>query len=214
MAQLTGGTFKYTRRIKPGDPNEYNAPFREATAEISWSASEDEAVPSALAMVDLVRKQTVEQVNKMLGKAEETPAASHTYETPQVLLKVVCDPAYKTTRMQPKGAALSGPLAEEQKKAVEPAVAAVAATADTDGLLDDPNVAVQKDITTAELVEAVTRKNAERLARPEGAMLNGVDARSSLVLRELVGKFVQPPKTSRDIPQDLRATFLAQLKAL
>ena len=67
MARLTNGTVKYTRRVKPGDPNEYNAPFKEATAEISWLGDENEAVPSVLAFADLAREQAVHQVNLMLG---------------------------------------------------------------------------------------------------------------------------------------------------
>lgn len=189
MARLTSGTFKYTRRVKPGDPNEYNAPFREATAEISWSADEDEAIPSAIAAADLARTEAIRHVHEMLGG-----------KRPEV---------QQTSAVEPK---TSAPPAE-----AEPEPQSETFRTDDDDPMneDDPGRPEAQEITDKELVEAVTRKNAERLARPEGSkMKDGRDARSPSVIKELVGNYVKLPKTSRDIPQELRPKFLKELKEL
>lgn len=221
MAQLTGGTFKYTRRIKPGDPNEYNAPFREATAELTWSAGEDATTEAQLDMMESARRHTVDQVHKMLGKA----APSQSFET-NAMAEVAVPQAIT---VEPAKAIVAAPTqtvdlaAAEKKRPTKPGaepppgstVTGNTPAADTDDLLGDIGAPPPTNITTEELLAAVTRKNAERQSRPNGTRLpDGRDGRSPLIIRELIGKYVQPPKTSRDIPQELRVKFLAELAEL
>ncbi|TAL04899.1 MAG: hypothetical protein EPO08_00120 [Rhodospirillaceae bacterium] len=221
MAHLTGGTFKYTRRIKPGDPNEYNAPFREATAEISWGgADEHEDHMLLVELINEVRKTAVDQVNKMLGKAEAPAAAD----------------SYGTSPASPAMPAVAEQRAENEKKRDEIKSAEVVETPSAEVVqmprrpgrprkpagvtagsepvnvpsTTTPPIEIVTEISTKDFCDAITRKNAERLARPEGHE-RGRDPQN---IRDLVAQYVDYPKTSRDIPAEKRAAFLADLEAL
>ena len=56
------------------------------------------------------------------------------------------------------------------------------------------------------LSSAMNRKVADLKGKHGGA--------APKLIKELINKFVEPPKKSHDIPQNLRGQFLAQLAAL
>ena len=214
MARLTNGTVKYTRRVKPGDPNEYNAPFKEATAEISWLGDENEAVPSVLAFADLAREQAVHQVNLMLGV--QLPAVEQ-----KIAVELPTPAVAPIATIEAAGIVLDKAIIEgiAAKKVAKDAMAAPAQsvtlqTAADDDLLGDVAAAAPIAYTPTDIVTAITTKNAERQARPEGSMLNGKDARAATVLRELIANYVTAPQHAQDIPAELRGKFLEELKKL
>ena len=214
MARLTNGTVKYTRRVKPGDPNEYNAPFKEATAEISWLGDENEAAPSVLAFVDLAREQAVHQVNLMLGVRPPAVEQKIAVELPTPAVAPIAT-------IEAAGVVLDKAIIEgiAAKKVAKDAMAAPAQsvtlqTAADEDLLGDVTAAAPIAYTPTDIVNAITTKNAERQSRPEGSMLNGKDARAATVLRELIANYVSPPKHAQDIPAELRGKFLEELKKL
>ena len=214
MARLTNGTVKYTRRVKPGDPNEYNAPFKEATAEISWLGDENEAVPSVLAFVDLAREQAVHQVNLMLGV--RLPAVEQ-----KIAVELPTPAVAPIATIEAAGVVLDKAIIEgiAAKKVAKDAMAAPAQsvtlqTAADEDLLGDVTAAAPIAYTPTDIVNAITTKNAERQARPEGSMLNGKDARAATVLRELIANYVTAPQHAQDIPAELRGKFLEELKKL
>lgn len=201
MARLNGGTFKYTRRIKPGDPNEYNAPFKEASAELSWSGSEDEPASATVELMNEVRVAAVDQVNRMLG-AKQADIQSAAVESEILPVAVQPEPE-RPRRGRPPNKVV----------APEP-VSPTLGTDEEDDLLGDATSPGVEAITTEELLRAITQKNAERLARPEDTTLNGKDGRATQVIKDLVRNYVSLPQTARDIPQELRAKFLSELKEL
>ena len=214
MARLTNGTVKYTRRVKPGDPNEYNAPFKEATAEISWLGDENEAVPSVLAFADLAREQAVHQVNLMLGVRPPAVEQKIAVELPTPAVAPIAT-------IEAAGVVLDKAIIEgiAAKKVAKDAMAAPAQsvtlqTAADDDLLGDVTAAAPIAYTPTDIVNAITTKNAERQSRPEGSMLNGKDARAATVLRELIANYVTAPQHAQDIPAELRGKFLEELKKL
>ena len=214
MARLTNGTVKYTRRVKPGDPNEFNAPFQEATAEISWLGDENEAVPSVLAFADLAREQAVHQVNLMLGVRPPAVEQKIAVELPTPAVAPIAT-------IEAAGVVLDKAIIEgiAAKKVAKDAMAAPAQsvtlqTAADDDLLGDVTAAAPIAYTPTDIVTAITTKNAERQARPEGSMLNGKDARAATVLRELIANYVTAPQHAQDIPTELRGKFLEELKKL
>ena len=214
MARLTNGTVKYTRRVKPGDPNEFNAPFKEATAEISWLGDENEAVPSVLAFADLAREQAVHQVNLMLGVRPPAVEQKIAVELPTPAVAPIAT-------IEAAGVVLDKAIIEgiAAKKVAKDAMAAPAQsvtlqTAADDDLLGDVTAAAPIAYTPTDIVTAITTKNAERQSRPEGSMLNGKDARAATVLRELIANYVTAPQHAQDIPTELRGKFLEELKKL
>ena len=214
MARLTNGTVKYTRRVKPGDPNEFNAPFKEATAEISWLGDENEAVPSVLAFADLAREQAVHQVNLMLGV--RPPAVEQ-----KIAVELPTPAVAPNATIEAAGVVLDKAIIEgiAAKKVAKDAMAAPAQsvtlqTAADDDLLGDVTAAAPIAYTPTDIVNAITTKNAERQSRPEGSMLNGKDARAATVLRELIANYVTAPQHAQDIPAELRGKFLEELKKL
>jgi hypothetical protein len=221
MARITSGTFKYTRRVKPGDPNEYNAPFREATAEISWSVGEDETVEDAAAIIVNASEATVVKVNEMLG-AKATPKTEVSAENPQVptgrdILTAEDNSQSASLKAAADMMALEKPKGKPGRKLPEQSVMSqTEQPAQKNDLLEDdllsPSVV---EVTAADLLEAITRKNSERMQRPEGTMLaDGRDGRGVQLIRDLIGKYVQLPQTARDIPMPLRHKFLEELKSL
>jgi len=67
-AFLTGGSYKFTKRVKDPsrDPNEYNAPFKEATAELTFAASEGEDSDVVYDLAQRVSLEVVHHVAAML----------------------------------------------------------------------------------------------------------------------------------------------------
>lgn len=214
MARLTNGTFKYTRRVKPGDPNEYNAPFKEATAEISWLGDENEAVPSVLAFVDLAREQAVHQVNLMLGVRPPAVEQKIAVELPTPAVAPIA--TIEAAGVVLDKASIEGIAAKKVAKdaMAAPAQSVTLQTAADDDLLGDVTAAAPIAYTPTDIVNAITTKNAERQSRPEGSMLNGKDARAATVLRELIANYVTAPQHAQDIPTELRGKFLEELKKL
>ena len=210
MARLTNGTVKYTRRVKPGDPNEFNAPFKEATAEISWLGDENEAVPSVLAFVDLAREQAVHQVNLMLGVRPPAVEQKIAVELPTPAVAPIA--TIEAAEVVLDAASVAKKVAKDAMAA--PAQSVTLQTAADDDLLGDVTAAAPIAYTPTDIVNAITTKNAERQSRPEGSMLNGKDARAATVLRELIANYVTAPQHAQDIPAELRGKFLEELKKL
>ncbi len=206
VARLTGGNFKYTRRVKPGDPNEYNAPFREATAELSWSGDEDDDPAYTVELMNEVRLATVDQVNKMLTLKSEQKAPIEQSVQPKTIFNPIYDAA--ATEMMALETPKRGPGRPRKDTQLQ---TEISIEAETDKAVEELDLEISPsvvEISTKDLLEAITRKNTERMARPEGG------DRSVQPLRDLIGKYVQLPKTARDIPIELRHKFLEELKEL
>ena len=199
MARLTNGTFKYTRRVKPGDPNEYNAPFKEASAEISRLDDEENDVAQTLVMINNARDMATEHVNHMLGAKKAEPVAEVAEVTTQ-------EPGKSRRGRPPKDKTPQvNDIVDETIRwyKIEPVP--------DDDLLGDVTAPSIEPVSTADLLSAITRKNSERMARPEE---EGPDRRTPQAIRDLIGQYVQMPQTSRDIPPELRHKFLEELGKL
>ena len=68
------------------------------------------------------------------------------------------------------------------------------------------DLTAQREVSDNDLQTALAKKN-EALIKAHGPQ-------GTMKIRDLMGRFVAPGKTVREIPQSDRASFLAQLEAL
>ena len=210
MTKVTGGTITYGRTVNLGD---YNSKKAEATIGFSTEdgGSADEAGAVAVA-----------KVNELLGITK--PATSAKADTVQL-------PAKETHDAAGIKEANAGKLGGDKKKPGRPPKVAPVAEAKADDVdfpdipddlkKDKPQISTgeeRKDpaddewgaevaaVTDLELTSKINHKNGE-LRKVHG------DAAAPKI-RQLIGKYVTPPKQARDIPAEARAKFIEDLAAL
>jgi hypothetical protein len=205
---ITTGSVMFEDAVKkpvPGTEPQY-FPTKRARVELYFEGGEE--------AIDHVMDLAAQKVAEMLGDAHRSPSV-HPQETPS-------DP--QTTRRPRRTraemeAAKSGAGAQagaepkptssgggEQTSVDDPfASTSEGSTPASEGSSADEGddwgaVAEVKEITDADLTDAVTKRN---------AVLKNAQA-----IRVLIGTFVSPPKGLKDIPQDQRGLFLGKLAEL
>lgn len=193
MGQITGGHLFFLKRVKTGDYE-----HEEAQAHINFSVGEGENEAGTLARAHTIALEQVRAILRLQGTTALTPAVqTATSSGEKAKLEAAAKGETKAPKQPPKAKAAEAPKPEEAKPAAELAKPAAAAADDIDDLLG----ASAPEVTDKQLVEHVTATN-QRIKNP--AAIKGVTAK-------YVGG---PPKTVRDIPQELRPKFMADLDAL
>lgn len=215
MAKILGGTVTYGRTINLGD---YNSKKAEAT--IGFSVEDGGSIDEASAVA-------VAKVNELLNI------------TPAKAVTVLAAPLerFTTTALAPKEThdaagikeANAGKLEAEKRKPgrppkVTPAAEAPKPVDDEFPETDKPQISTGEErkgpedtagdewgaeapaVTDLDLTSKINHKNGE-LRKVHG------DAAAPKI-RQLIGKYVTPPKQARDIPGEARAKFLEDLAAL
>lgn len=122
-------------------------------------------------------------------------------------LKANPAPADASAVQEPAGDASS--VVEDPKSAAAPtgeAASGGAPTSDASAVDEDIFSPTPAEVTDTELLAAISRKNQSL------QLVLGPAAPPKI--RALIGKYVQPPKAARDIPQEVRAKFIQELDAL
>lgn len=220
MSQITNGKVSYGRTVKTGDYEN-----KRADVEIGFNVGEGEDESEVLSRASNLAKYKCEL---LLGIAKELAPAeqpSVPVSTTHIAAAAAAPAAANPTRRGPakKPPVIDVVLTDEEKaEAAAKAKAATDAKADTaslDGLeeglteaevteaaggdvssIDDLLGADAQPITDQALVEAITTKN--------GQINNAV------AIRQLIGKYVNPPKGAKDIPAEVRQKFLDDLGKL
>lgn len=202
MAQITGGKVLFGRTVKTGDYEN-----KRVDVELAFSVGDNEDYK---AILDLAAAQAHAKAHEMLGLREKplaTPAPAPVEQPKPAEAKPQSGPVVET----------AGPKeADAKKRAKKPPVVADPAAVDVVAEqpkpaepepANDPAAVVEEEwagapaeITDADLMAAITKKNGE-IKQPQA-------------IRNLIGKYVPAPKPAREIPQDKRQAFLAELGAL
>lgn len=220
MSQITGGEFRYLRRLKTG---EYE--HKEASATLTFSTPEGENYE---AIFDEAANQAVRQVEVRLGVAPvASRAVAPAAEPSQGTAAPVTPPATRG-RKPAKPPVIDVSIgAEEISAQVEANRTAAAVEVATDPasvvVEERPNISVSPEdrqdpanpdpvsfdefdtplemlVTDATLLDALTRKNAQ--------------LKNPTAIKTLVAKFVAPPLTYKSIGPEARQKFLDELAKL
>lgn len=212
MAKISGGTVTFGRTVNLGD---YNSKKAEAT--IGFSVEDGGSIDEASAVA-------VAKVNELLGIAPKIAGVEPA--------KTTVYPAKETHDAAGIKEANAGKLEAEKKKPGRPpkvAPAAEPAKVEDDfpdipeDLKAKPQISTGEErkgpedkdedwgaeaaaVTDLEMTSKMNHKNGE-LRKTHG------DAAAPMI-RKLIGKYVTPPKTAREIPAEARAKFLEELAAL
>lgn len=217
-ASVTNGTVNFLRRIKTGDYE-----HKEASVTLNFSVPEDMGVAEAAGWVERIGQMAETKAHVMLGlvksaavetvRAVENVAAPTISEVKASIAKAEA-PAPAATeppkhRGRPPGSK-NKPKEETADTAAsiedEPAPEASQKPGDEPAVVDegDPfGIGAEPEpepITDADLIGAVTKKNAEIKAPAR--------------IKEVIYKFVTAPKTVRDMAQEVRQAFLDELAKL
>lgn len=207
--RITGGSVTFLKRVNRG-----NYEHEEASVKLDFAMNEDGTDHTTV----LGRAQAEAKVGALvqlgLMKVEVAPVAPSAPATAQ-------STASTTGKGRTKAAASA---AKEEPDADDPLAAAPSPTA-TDAAVstqgDDPlgsvsgltastpstdDLTAQREVSDNDLQTALAKKN-EALIKAHGPQ-------GTMKIRDLMGRFVAPGKTVREIPQSDRASFLAQLDAL
>jgi hypothetical protein len=204
MSQITAGSVTFGRTVQP---KEYESKKAEVT--LAFSVPEGENHEAIFAKAE---QQAVAKVEQML-----TGRVASTKEAVAAKLNAAdaaAPPAPKNGPGRPSNAAKAAAQAKLDAAAAaakpnddlaiferrESALAEDGKAAEMAAEDDFLTSAAPAEVTDDAIVQALTRKNA--------ALKNPV------AIRQLIGKFVAAPKTAREIPQEARAEFLAQLEKL
>lgn len=215
MVALTGGSVTYERKIKPAD---YES--KGAIVQLSFNLEDGADIQAAL---DRVSALAMGQAHRMVGVNEKIAGAAPTEPVKtkaDIEAEKAKELAEKEAAGNPKSRA-TRPPATKKKDADTKADAASAASVveeevttgaisttpedrknpaeiGDDDLLSPGGDTATTQITDAELTDAITQHNGKVKNAPE--------------IRKLIGEYVKPPATARDIPQDKRAEFVEKLK--
>lgn len=191
MAQITGGSVKYGRTCKTGDFEN-----KRVDVELTFLVAEGE---DHAAVLQQVAKEAHNKAHAMLGIKTATAKA----ETPT-------DPKPAPAQRGLKGkeaAAASMNARDTTKLKVTPSPAEIAAEGEDFGEgFNEDAPETQPEITDVALSAAMNRKAADLKPAHGGA--------APKLIKALINTFVEPPKRSHDIPQNLRAEFLKKLDAM
>lgn len=198
MSNITGGSVKYGRTVKTGDFEN-----KRVDVELTFNVGEGE---DHAAVLQAAAKEAHEKAHAMLGikPASAQTAAIATEPKPEKQpTKEASAAAMNAADAEKKKPGPKPKAKEEPKPEVKPAVAPEGE--DIEGF-DEDAAETQPEITDTALSAAMNRKVAELKPAHGGA--------APKLIKELINKFVEPPKKSHDIPQNLRAEFLKKLEAL
>ncbi len=203
MAHLSSGTFKFTQRLNTGDYQ-----HKEASAELTFAGDNEDTADQIADLINVIRRSVVDQAHKMLGKPEDVPSP--------VAEPIQPDPAptssvHSDIIPEPKSDTIPEPKKPRQPRKshnspeVTPAQEAVGTLAPGPNLFEPVIV----EISTEDLMKEITKHHSTMMDRQDE---NPVPA--SVLVRNLISKYVTAPQTARDIPQEHRPAFLAALAAL
>lgn len=192
MSEITSGEFTYGRTKNLGDYNN-----KKVELKLAFSVEKNDHA-AALANVTRIAIESCEAI--LEGKAAPaflqpaTPKAAPTAAPAAGKTKadLAAEITGETAPAAPK------PAAKKPPKVEKPAETKQKDAADLGD--DDIMGAAVEEITDAILQDKITKRN-QAIKNPQG-------------IRGLIGQFVTHPKGARDIPQELRADFLAKLEAL
>lgn len=220
---VTNGVVNFLRRIKTGDYE-----HKEASVTLNFNIPEDMGIAEAAGHIERIGQMAETKAHVMLGlvKAGATHALAVvekavepvTDRVDEIVNKImtdasaVADEAANSETAKRLEAELTKPRRNRPPKVdpkpdpasvvEEPAQPAVTSPADDDPFAEDGDVfsAAEPEVTASDMISAVTKKNGE--------------IRNPTAIKTLIGQFVAPPKTVRDIPQVRRREFLDKLAAL
>ena len=215
MAKISGGAVTFGRTVNLGD---YNS--KKAEVMLTFALDEGEA---ADAVIEEVAREVMTKCLAMVGVG--APAIPKT--APRPMTALADDGARAEAAEGVKEAAAAALTAKEKAEAKERAKAANTAkkpsldipeslkrepekTAAPAKVEEDPgfdeDAAELPEVTQDQLTSAMNRKVAELKGAHGGA--------APTMIKALIAKFVEPPKKSHDIPQNLRHDFLKKLEEL
>ena len=229
--RITGGAVSYMRRVNKG-----NYEHEEASAKIDFiahdgmdaspvlAAAETEAKASVMAQLGLASRPATApvvqnaaakepEVKKVVAhrKSKEIEALDAAGPSADPLAPVANASAPATQLASPAASVASAggddPLAPASTGAVDDplAPAGVSAMTASTPSTDDPFTA-QREVTDADLAMAAAKKNE--------ALVKVHKEAGTMKIRDLVGQFLPPGKTLRDLAQADRPAFLVKLEAL
>lgn len=198
---ITGGSvsFEQSRKL---------AEYENRKASVTFNVTQDEGHEKAVAEVLAALELAEHHVLVALGLKKQTefqPAAAEPEKSTKGTRKR--PPAVDVKVDPPKPA--EDPAAVVDETPTKPAGAAASetpATSSADVVDDSLFTASTPEVTDAELLSQITRKNA--------ALQIAIGDQAPPKIRALIGKYVTAPKQAKDIPQEQRAKFLEDLAAL
>ena len=202
MGKITGGEIKYGRTVKTGD-------FENKRVDVALTFTVEDGEDHA-DIVQAAAKEAHDKAHAMLGiKVTADKPVSATEPKPEP--KADKAPAGRTKAdIEAETTAALKTKAVKAPKAPKPAATTVAPptapAADDFSEFNEDAVESQPEITDAAMSTAMNKKVGELKVVHAGA--------APKLVKELINKFVEPPKKSHDIPQNLRAEFLKKLEAL
>lgn len=225
-SQITGGRVTFLRRVKTGEWE-----HKEASAEITFSVPEgdgasdqgtfdrafDIAQGGVLQRLGLVAKLSV-PVAVVAATQGSANGAGPTGAAPEV----PADPPRTTRRASvKKPPTVISNITPEEIAAAKAAAAGREITEHPEDRQDPVQVEREEILANVDLVgdfsddllsppvQEITDK-----ALVEAIQARNIKVKNPVAIRALIGKYVAPPKTGRDIPQDQRAAFLLELEAI
>ena len=222
--RITGGSVTFLKRVNRG-----NYEHEEASVKLDFAMNEDgtdhttvldraQAEAKVGVLVQLgPMKAEVAPVAPLASSAPATASAQSTARTTGRGQTKAAASAAKEEPSKPDAAASDDPLAAAPPSTSSPATdtAAAASTGDdplgsvsglTASTPSTDDLTAQREVSDNDLQTALAKKN-EALIKAHGPQ-------GTMKIRDLMGRFVAPGKTVREIPQSDRASFLAQLEAL
>ena len=219
--RITGGSVTFLKRVNRG-----NYEHEEASVKLDFAMNEDgtdhttvldraqaEAKVGVLVQLGLMKAE----VAPVAPLAPSAPATVSAQSTARTTGRGQTKAAASAAKEEPDAAASDDPLAAAPPSTSSPATdtAAAASTGDdplgsvsglTASTPSTDDLTAQREVSDNDLQTALAKKN-EALIKAHGPQ-------GTMKIRDLMGRFVAPGKTVREIPQSDRASFLAQLEAL
>ena len=219
--RITGGSVTFLKRVNRG-----NYEHEEASVKLDFAMNEDgtdhttvlgraqaETKVGVLVQLGLMKAE----VAPVAPLASSAPATASAQSTARTTGRGQTKAAASAAKEEPDAAASDDPLAAAPPSTSSPATdtASAASTGDdplgsvsglTASTPSTDDLTAQREVSDNDLQTALAKKN-EALIKAHGPQ-------GTMKIRDLMGRFVAPGKTVREIPQSDRASFLAQLEAL
>lgn len=219
--QITGGKISFKRSFQP---EQYGS--KGAEVEISFLLAEGEEIGNKLDAVGVMVKgkalelcnlkteakanvpadvETAKTSVPVTGQKETAAAALNAKDTTETVAKA--GKGNQGGKKEPLGKVDASGIPEGLKRTAENKVKEVEAEGEDLGEAFDEDAAEsQPEVTDLMLASAATRKVAALKEKHAG--------KAPVLVKELITKFVAPPKKMADIPQNLRQEFLKKLEEL
>ena len=217
--RITGGAVSYMRRVNKG-----NYEHEEASAKIDFVAHDGMDASPVLAAAETEAKASVMAQLGLASRPATAPVVQNAAAKEPEVKKVVAHRKSKEIEALDAAGPSADPLApaaNASAPATPPAspAASVASAGGDDPLApagvsamtastpstDDPFTA-QREVTDVDLAMAAAKKNE--------ALVKVHKEAGTMKIRDLVGQFLPPVKTLRDLAQADRPAFLVKLEAL